>query len=304
MKCTTVLNRLDELLTGELSSEAQQAVRSHLDQCPPCRAALEEMEDLAALARGLRGRAAPSCWPAVKERLFHRLARLEPESRSAQPDSQPYWVAFSARGITAIVPGDLSRDELEEAHYHRFDRELEDGSLPERYQHQIRHALSGEAPARPAVDLSALHGLERRVLEELLRIPKGQVRPYGWLARRAGHPRAARAVGSVCARNPVPFLVPCHRVVPATGGIGNYAFGPRMKRELLEREGVPVGELERLAEAGARYVASRTTGIFCLPTCPDARRIREPNRLLVKSEAEAHAAGLRPCRRCRPVAAA
>jgi O-6-methylguanine DNA methyltransferase len=156
----------------------------------------------------------------------------------------------------------------------------------------------------PAVDLSGLDGLERRVLEELLRIPKGEVRPYGWIARQAGRPRAARAVGTTCAHNPVPFLVPCHRVVPASGGLGNYAFGTERKRELLELEGVPVHELERLAESGARYVASRTTGIFCFPTCPDARRIREPNRLLLASESAARAAGLRSCRRCRPAAAA
>jgi O-6-methylguanine DNA methyltransferase len=75
------------------------------------------------------------------------------------------------------------------------------------------------------------------VLKTLLKVPPGEVRSYSWLARRAGFPNAARAVGSVMARNPVPFILPCHRIVPASGGIGNYGLGKELKRELLMREG-------------------------------------------------------------------
>ena len=60
---------------------------------------------------------------------------------------------------------------------------------------------------------------------------------YGELAARAGNPGASRAVGTACARNPIPIVVPCHRVLPSTGKLGNYGGGPERKRVLLELEG-------------------------------------------------------------------
>jgi len=78
----------------------------------------------------------------------------------------------------------------------------------------------------------------REALETLHRdVPRGEVITYGALARAAGHPRAARAVGTACARNPVPIVVPCHRVVPSGGGLGAYGGGPERKRALLALEG-------------------------------------------------------------------
>ena len=67
--------------------------------------------------------------------------------------------------------------------------------------------------------------------------PAGETRTYGEVAEAIGAPRASRAVGSACGTNPVPIVVPCHRVVPATGGVGNYGLGPDRKVELLRREG-------------------------------------------------------------------
>jgi methylated-DNA-[protein]-cysteine S-methyltransferase len=78
-----------------------------------------------------------------------------------------------------------------------------------------------------------------KVLEELHRsVRRGETVTYGALAARAGNPKAFRAVGTACARNPVPLVVPCHRVVPGSGGIGSYAGGPERKRALLALEGV------------------------------------------------------------------
>lgn len=87
---------------------------------------------------------------------------------------------------------------------------------------------------------------ERKVLETLRTIPPGEVITYGDLAQRLGKPSASRAVGQVCAKNPAILVVPCHRVVPAAGGVGNYggAGGSATKRRLLEKEGA----LARLKE--------------------------------------------------------
>jgi len=72
----------------------------------------------------------------------------------------------------------------------------------------------------------------------LLEVTRGTTVSYGDLADMAGRPRASRAVGTACARNPLPLVVPCHRVVPASGELGSYGFhGPTYKRALLELEG-------------------------------------------------------------------
>ena len=77
-----------------------------------------------------------------------------------------------------------------------------------------------------------------KVLEELHHsVRRGETVTYGELAARAGNPKASRAVGTACARNPIPIVVPCHRVLPGSGGIGNYGGGPERKRVLLELEG-------------------------------------------------------------------
>ena len=99
-----------------------------------------------------------------------------------------------------------------------------------------RDALSAYLEGDSAVlelpaDLRLMHAPFRRaVLETLREVPRGQTITYGALA--------ARAVGTACARNPVPIVVPCHRVLPGSGGIGNYGGGPERKRALLQLEGV------------------------------------------------------------------
>ena len=87
------------------------------------------------------------------------------------------------------------------------------------------------------VDLALARDFGRRVLNELARVPYGEVTTYGALAARAGNPRAARAVGSVMNRNPVPIVLPCHRVVGSAGSLVGYAGGLERKTALLRLEG-------------------------------------------------------------------
>jgi methylated-DNA-[protein]-cysteine S-methyltransferase len=91
------------------------------------------------------------------------------------------------------------------------------------------------------VDLSLARGPFRRAVLETLRreVQRGEVITYGALAAEAGNPRAVRATGSACATNPVPIVVPCHRVLPASHKLGNYGGGPDRKRALLTLEGAP-----------------------------------------------------------------
>jgi methylated-DNA-[protein]-cysteine S-methyltransferase len=78
----------------------------------------------------------------------------------------------------------------------------------------------------------------QQVYELLKTVREGQVTTYGDLAKALGHPGAARAIGQIMNKNPNPFVMPCHRVVSSDGSIGGYAFGTRMKKEILEKEGL------------------------------------------------------------------
>jgi methylated-DNA-[protein]-cysteine S-methyltransferase len=80
-------------------------------------------------------------------------------------------------------------------------------------------------------------GFRNRALHAVARIPYGKTKTYAEIAKQAGNPRAFRAAGTACGRNPIPLIVPCHRVVQSGGGIGNYGGGPEMKRGLLDLEG-------------------------------------------------------------------
>lgn len=88
-----------------------------------------------------------------------------------------------------------------------------------------------------AVDIALLADFNRRVLQELARVPYGDVVTYGELAARVTRPRAARAVGTVMNRNPLPIVLPCHRVIGANGKLVGYAGGLERKEKLLRLEG-------------------------------------------------------------------
>ncbi len=88
------------------------------------------------------------------------------------------------------------------------------------------------------LDWQLSSGFRRRVLRAINAIPYGKTRSYTEMARRAGNERAVRAAGSACGSNPIPLVVPCHRVLRTGGALGGYGGGLPMKRALLELEGV------------------------------------------------------------------
>ena len=106
-------------------------------------------------------------------------------------------------------------------------------------------ALFGQVLAaveEPSTDASAIPldvkgtAFQQRCWEALRKIPAGETRSYGEQAAMLGNPKASRAVGSANGANNIAVLIPCHRVVPASGGVGGYAYGPEIKAELLKRE--------------------------------------------------------------------
>jgi O-6-methylguanine DNA methyltransferase len=290
MRCRSVLTRVDALRTGELPPDEQGVVHEHLRSCKTCDASVSDVTTLANSVKSVLSMTPPrSCRDALCD-AYERVG-------------DDVWVAFSQNGIRMIHRG--SFESFRAAYTKRYGRMIDAGTLPDAIRKQVHAALEGEGVDKPRVDWSGeLTELERDVLTLLSKIPRGEVRTYEWVARNVGRPRAVRAVGNILAKNAIPIVVPCHRVVPTAGGIGNYAFGSAMKRELLQREGVDVDALETLQQKGVRLIGSKTTKIVCFPTCRDAKRIREENRVPFHDSEEATEKGFRPCRRCQPFAAA
>jgi len=182
------------------------------------------------------------------ERAQARLRRALDHARSETvyytvlprtPIGQVY-VAVSERGLVAI---DFNMSE------HAFLAALRRYTAapavraPERVSapaRQVQEYLAGERAAFDLpVDLSSMTAFQRRVLAAACRVPRGQVTTYAQLARRIGRPKAARAVGQALGSNPVPIVIPCHRIIGSDGSLHGYSGGGGIKTKavLLQLEG-------------------------------------------------------------------
>src|SRR5947209_3116759 len=210
----------------------------------------------------------------------------------------PVYVAWSDVGVSAAMRCE-SAAKFEEWFRRAVGRRLVRVEPPADLTAKIADQLSGRR--RLKFDLRGLTPFAQAVLHKTLEIRRGEVRPYGWVAREIGRPLAVRAVGTALAHNPIPYFIPCHRVVRSDGVIGNYGGGgPEAKKTILSLEGVRVQWLADLARAGVRYQGVKTTGVYCYPTCHHGRRALERNVVLLHDAEEAKAAGFRPCKVCRP----
>lgn len=137
-------------------------------------------------------------------------------------------VAFESEGHTRV---------LEQLADIVGTRTLRDDAAMAPYVEAVTALLEGRPGGEGLpLDLDRCGGFRREVLEHLRTIPRGETRSYGAVARAIGRPGAVRAVGTACATNPLPLLVPCHRVVRSDGSIGNYLAGSEVKRRLLAAE--------------------------------------------------------------------
>ncbi len=212
------------------------------------------------------------------------------------------FVAWNRLGVSAAARF-ASAEKFEDWFTSAVGRPLKAAVAPSDLAEKIQDELNGKKRMR--FDLRGLTPFEQAVLRKTREIPRGEVRPYGWVAREIGRPAAVRAVGTALANNPIPYFIPCHRVVRTDGHIGNYGGGgPEAKKAILTLEGVRVKKLEELGRAGFRYQGVRTTKIFCFPTCHTGRHALEKNIVWLHDEASARAAGFRPCKVCRPAVVA
>jgi O-6-methylguanine DNA methyltransferase len=257
--------------------------------------------ELAGGLRGLRAEPPRTLAPAVLERVGLADAFLTVDGPAG-----PLLVAYNGRGISATAPaGDEAG--FTERFQARFRRPLRPaGEPPARLVAQVERLLTPGRPRTrpPRFDLRGVSDFERAVLAKTAEIPPGEVRPYAWVAGELGQPAAVRAVGAALGRNPIPVLIPCHRVVGSDGRLTGYAWGVPYKHALLAVEGADPAELERLGRRGTRFLGSDTTRVYCYPTCRNARRITPAHQVRFRGAGDAGSAGYRPCRACRPPALA
>ena len=156
-------------------------------------------------------------------------------------------VAASDRGLAAISFDSEPQDSLERLARIAGPRVLRSPRSVDGARRELDQYFEGRRRTFDlSLDLRALPPFTLSVLDQLARVPYGETTTYGALARRVGHPRAARAVGTVMNRNRIPIVLPCHRVVGATGSLTGYAGGLDRKRFLLELEGAEVVAQRRL----------------------------------------------------------
>ncbi|MCP1386981.1 methylated-DNA--[protein]-cysteine S-methyltransferase [Corynebacterium sp. TA-R-1] len=138
--------------------------------------------------------------------------------------------------MSVSTPRGLARIELDPARFALWAAgacEGDEGSVGT----QLREYFAGERRAfELALDWGMREGFRLRAQQALLAVPYGETATYAQLAALAGNARAVRAAGTACATNPLPIVVPCHRIVRADGSLGNYAGGIAMKRFLLDLE--------------------------------------------------------------------
>lgn len=208
-------------------------------------------------------------------------------------------VTFNPTGVSGV---DLADADFESRFQARTGRRVLRAEAPKAWASHIPAALEAGTPGKVPVDLRSTTPFQEKVLRVTAGIPKGEVRSYSWLAKEAQRPGAVRAAGSAVARNPLPLMIPCHRVVRSDGHIGNYSLGgPHNKVALLDHEGAGAQWLEDLASSGVRFRANTSTGIFCHPTCRAIRASKASNVVDLRDLAEAQNAGFRPCMLCRPL---
>jgi len=147
-------------------------------------------------------------------------------------------VAASDRGLAAISFDSEPQDSLERLARIAGPRVLRSPRSVDGARRELDQYFEGRRRTFDlSLDLRALPPFTLSVLDQLARVPYGETTTYGALARRVGHPRAARAVGTVMNRNRIPIVLPCHRIVGSSGDLVGYGGGLARKEQLLRLEG-------------------------------------------------------------------
>jgi methylated-DNA-[protein]-cysteine S-methyltransferase len=286
-------------------------VEDHASRCAPCAEELLRYRAVDAVVARLRGTPVPADQvTAARARLERRLERIRPVTVSYRIFPSPLGnllIALSDRGVALVEylgeGADVRQSRLAQI---EGVEAVEDGAAVEvRYRELIDYLEGRRTRLEWPLDLRFVRSeFHRHVLEATSAIPYGAVTSYAGLACEVGKPSAARAVAQALRWNPLPIVIPCHRVVGTSGALTGYA-GDKigLKEQLLVREGVPTVRHERAARVPREdmYLADPGSTEYCRPSCSWVGRAAHPHRFrFFGSRERAEAAGLAPCGDCRP----
>jgi methylated-DNA-[protein]-cysteine S-methyltransferase len=308
--CRAIQADLVAAATGDASPEAAARVRAHVDACPPCHEEMSRYRSIDRVVAGMR-RA-----PVVNDRadvlrgdLEWRLAELRRRAVTARVWSSPVGpllIARSDEGVVAVEYLDSARGMAASRLLRRHGIEIiEDGTETEAFYQQLLEYLAGERTrlAWPLDFRLAGSEFRREVLRATAAVPYGAVVSYARLAREIGRPTATRAVAQALRHNPLPIVVPCHRVVGSAGTMTGYAGNKvTLKERLLGLEGVPLAHERREGHVvrNAMYARADHDTEYCVPTCGSLSTLPLWRLTLYAARERAETAGLAPCSSCRP----
>jgi len=234
----------EDLLALLADDESPEVWREHMRGCLDCRRLFSAQEPL---RRALEEPARHPIDSLVKTARAHleEALRLGPKPIAyydAWPNTPvgPLFLAVSDRGLCAVS----FRSSLEDFLRRLERRGFRPSPGPKRVRETVQQLREYFAGRRrrfdTTVDLAGQTPFQRQVLEAAARVPAGSVASYGDIARAIGRPTATRAVGAALGQNPVPIVVPCHRIIGSDGGLHGYGGGLDVKEKLLRLEGAPI----------------------------------------------------------------
>jgi methylated-DNA-[protein]-cysteine S-methyltransferase len=307
--CVQIEPDLIAAATGEAAPAAAERVHVHVAGCAACRQDFARYRAVDAVVGALRGEAAPAAdAEAARRRLVARLADLKSKLvgyRVFASPLGPILLAASEHGVALVEY--LGRAGVRGSRLFRAAgvEAEEDGAGLASLERELLDFLGGRRTRLEwPLDLRfARSDFERDVLRATAAVPYGAVSSYTGIAGDIGRPEAVRAVAQALRHNPVPIVIPCHRIVGLHGDLVGYA-GHRvgLKERLLTVEGVPTDHTHagRIARAAMYHYDPNPDRQYCLPTCGDIlRRPLGRVRLFARRDL-AETTGLAPCVDCRP----
>ena len=180
--------------------------------------------------------------PAPQQRLALRARLIESfaETNLRVVETKIGWIglAWSARGLVSLQLPRSTQAAAERILQREYPQGAWRASAPAEMLRELKEYAEGRRRAfELPLDWSSIKPFQRAVLKATSTIPFGETRSYGWVAHKIGKPRAFRAVGHALATNPIPIILPCHRVIGSDGGLHGYGGGLPMKAMLLKLEG-------------------------------------------------------------------
>ena len=305
--CVAIEPELVAAATGEAAPPAVERVEAHVAGCRGCRDDFERYRAIDVAVGALRAATPPADdVEAARRRLIARLADVKTrlvDYRAIESPLGPILIGRSEHGVALVEY--LGRNGVAGSRLFRMDgvEPREDGAEIERLGRELLDYLAGRRTRLDwPLDLRAARSeFERAVLEATAAVPYGAVESYRGIARDLGKPEAVRAVAQALRHNPLPIVVPCHRIIGSGGDLVGYA-GKRigLKEQLLTVEGVPTlhERTPRIARRALYHYEPNPSREYCLPTCGGIAR--RPIGMLFTSRAQAEAKGLVPCTACHP----